>query len=178
MPPVPPPEATVTQQPQTQTDLSACTLSLHWFTCPVGPCDVASGWTQQKTSFLAAAILHSHTATRADHTENATSDNSSIFACIAVACWVLAWLTLQPWRCRQYVPQTLMNVYRTTQHLVSEDSSFHAHCCEGPHLECVSWICWLHQKTLTETQYMVKIAHFCSLLCRSLCRWHNGTCMR
>jgi hypothetical protein len=30
------------------------------FLCPVGPCDTASGWTQQKTTFLVAAILQSH----------------------------------------------------------------------------------------------------------------------
>jgi hypothetical protein len=52
--------------------------------CPVGPRDVASGRTQQKTYFIAAAILHIHAATGADRKENTASD-SSIVAWITVA---------------------------------------------------------------------------------------------
>jgi hypothetical protein len=56
--------------------------------CPVGPCDIAyiaSGRTQQKTSFLAARILHRHAASGAVRVDNTASDSSSIVACSIVA---------------------------------------------------------------------------------------------
>jgi hypothetical protein len=47
---------------------------------PVGPRDVASGWTPQKTTFLAAATLSSHLAAgQGDSIENASSESSAIF---------------------------------------------------------------------------------------------------
>jgi hypothetical protein len=69
-------------------------LTTAWFVClfayplwtglPVSPRDTASGWTRQKTPFLAATILNSHAATGADCRESIASD-SSIIAWITVA---------------------------------------------------------------------------------------------
>jgi hypothetical protein len=44
--------------------------------CPFGPRDVGLERTQQKTPFLAAAILHSHAAAGADRTDDTASGSS------------------------------------------------------------------------------------------------------
>jgi hypothetical protein len=46
--------------------------------CSIGPHDVASGRTKQKTYFLSTEILQNHSATWADHTENTASDSSNV----------------------------------------------------------------------------------------------------
>jgi hypothetical protein len=53
----PPPEATISQQPQARSGLSACRLSLDYLACPVGSRDIASGRTQQKTPFPTVLLL-------------------------------------------------------------------------------------------------------------------------
>jgi hypothetical protein len=42
-----------------------------------GPCYIASGWTAQRTPFLAPAMLQSHAATAANCTENTASNSTS-----------------------------------------------------------------------------------------------------
>jgi hypothetical protein len=58
-----------------------CAIYSSWFACPVGPRNIASGRTQQKTPLLVAATLHIHAAAGADRAENIASESSSIVAC-------------------------------------------------------------------------------------------------
>jgi hypothetical protein len=47
-------------------------------------------------------------------------------------CWFLAWLTLQPWRWRQYVPLTCQLTFTGLHSIISQKiRSLHNHCCEN-----------------------------------------------